>query len=402
MSIRKVSLAIISDLHCQPSNCCSDETYSNDSYLKTDLLRDSISDHPVESLLHLIRKDEIKKVDFTLCPGDFTNKSSKQGFVSGWDFSLEIHRELESQDILATLGNHDADSFGSTSSYSLTIARGIRKGFPLSDNTLCETFWANGCAFVEKEDCRFLVINSSHFHHNKSEAGSGRIDDVLLEYVKDYLSKNNDDKIKIAMAHHHPIDHSRMRLGEEDKIVNADDLLKILGENLFDLFIHGHKHDPLLRYHYCTGTSHKIPILSSGSFSAISNLSWTSQRNTFHRLEITKDGNAPCVGKIRTWTFMPRSGWIINSDDNGFHPFTGFGYHGTLEDLMTRVIQEIGDEIIKQWAHIVGKIPEVSYLTPEEAITFQNMLRERGYTLSPKISENPEDIYNKNSTKISR
>ena len=181
-----------------------------------------------------------------MCPGDFTNKTDVQGFISGWDFTLEINKELEGKEVIATLGNHDVDSYETFSNYSLEIAKGIKKGFPLKDEDDCDKFWSKGCVFIEADDYRILVINSSHYHHNKKASGGGKVGDDLIDYIDEYLAKKNDDKINIALTHHHPIDHSRFKLGEEDKIINGDSLLEVLGKYNFDLFIHGHKHDPLL------------------------------------------------------------------------------------------------------------------------------------------------------------
>src|SRR3546814_398838 len=104
MTTNKLKLAIISDLHCHPINMENDVTY-----LPSDKLRSPSNDHPVESLLKIIKKEGIS-TDYTLCPGDFTDKASVIGFISGWNYSLEIHRALNSKEIIATLGNHDVDS----------------------------------------------------------------------------------------------------------------------------------------------------------------------------------------------------------------------------------------------------------------------------------------------------
>lgn len=301
MSEKKLSIAIISDLHCHPS-----DNGLNDTYLKTDMLRTPVLDHPVESIIQLIKKETIT-TDLTLCPGDFTNKSDRQGFISGWDFSLEIHNELNGKEIIGTLGNHDVDSFGDISDYSFQVARGIKKGFPYKSKNDCDTFWSKGGAFVEGDNYRVLVINSSHFHYNVKAAEAGKISDDLLDYIDKYLSEISDDKICIALAHHHPIDHSRTALGEKDKIIKADELLEILGQYKFDLFIHGHKHDPLLRYHPCYKSNYKIPILSSGSFSSTTNISFTGQRNTFHKIDLIKKGKEISKGRIKTWSFMPKT-----------------------------------------------------------------------------------------------
>ncbi|MBB6328397.1 putative phosphodiesterase [Algoriphagus iocasae] len=389
MGISKLSIAIISDLHCY--HISSSNTL--DSYLTTNKSRSNPKDHPVEGIIDLIKKENLS-VDLTLCPGDFTNKSDQQGFISGWDFSLEIHGHLKGNQIIATIGNHDVDSYGTHSDYSLELAKGIRKGFPIDDEVSRDTFWSKGCVFIEGRSYRVLVINSSHFHYNKDSAASGRVDDSLVDYVEKYLDKASNDKINIALSHHHPIDHSRLSLGEEDKIVNADALLEVLGKFKFDLFIHGHKHDPLLRYHNCSQTNHKIPILSSGSFSATTNLSWTSKRNTFHKIDLVKDGSLKAKGKIKSWTFLPRNGWSVISDDGGFHPYTGFGNTDSLEQITRQIIGTVGSNPITKWSDVVTAVPNVEFLMPNEAEDLMKLLKAESLIISPKIWEMPEYISN--------
>lgn len=384
---KKLSIAVISDLHCHHSSSEIDDTY-----LTTDLLRSDVKNHPVESLIRTIKKDEIE-VDLTLCAGDLTNKSDVQGFISGWDFTLEINKELSGNEVIATLGNHDVDSYETFTTYSLEIAKGIKKDFPLKDDDDRDKFWSKGCVFVEGSTYRILVINSSHYHYNKIEAASGKVGDDLINYIQEYLEDKNDNKISIVLAHHHPIDHSRSDLGEDDKIVNGDKLLEALAPFKFDLFIHGHKHDPLLRYHTFHGSNGRIPILSSGSFSAKSNLGWTSRRNTFHKIDIVKNGEQ-CNGKITTWTFIPRNGWKIMNDDEGFHPYTGFGYQGSIEGLFKIISEQVGETSCKKWSEILEIIPEVEHLIPTEADELYETLRENRLILDKKLSEQPEYISN--------
>ncbi|MBC8767730.1 metallophosphoesterase [Arenibacter sp. BSSL-BM3] len=355
-------------------------------------MRTDINNHPVESILRLIRNEGIK-ADMTVCPGDFTNKSDVQGFISGWDFSLEISRELKSNEIVATLGNHDVDAYDSFSNYSLDIAKGIRKGFPIGNEQECDTFWSKGCVFLERQGFRILVLNSSHYHHNRISAGKGKVGKDLIDYVDQYMTKNGNNKISIALAHHHPVNHSRLDLGEDDIIINGSDLVEVLGKHEFDLFIHGHKHDPFLRYYNCLENNNRLPIFSSGSFSATTNLSWTSQRNTFHTIQIFKDEKR-CNGSIKTWTFIPKRGWQVNNDDNGFHANTGFGFRGEITDLKSKISSIVGKRKIVDWKDVIEKIPDIKFLIPSESIALEEMLKKDKLLLSGKLSENPDIISN--------
>lgn len=392
MSSANLKIAIISDLHCHPKRNSSDGQDS--TYLLTDKLRSPINDHPVESLLKIIKDDKLK-TDYTFCPGDFTDKANIQGFISGWSFVGEINRALKAKEIIATVGNHDVDPYGMYSNYSLTTAQGIRNGFPISVDTECDIFWSKGCVFLERPDVRILLINSSHFHHNRSAATAGRVGDTLIDYVRDYMSDKNDNKVKIVLSHHHPIDHSRYNLGEEDKIVNAEALLDVLGLHKFDLFIHGHKHDPLLRYHPITNHNYKLPILSSGSFSSSTNIQFTSKRNTFHLLEMNKDGQK-VTGKITTYTFLPTIGWKINEDDHGFAPYSGFG-----SDLnVDQIFQKISTSLVKkqrlEWSNLLSIVPQIQYLIPSEWQDLYNKLKDNKYLIDNGVWGIPTNIFNLN------
>lgn len=390
MEKRILRLAIISDLHCHPRRKPGEG--NNETYLLTDKLRTPSNDHPVDDLLDKINKNEIKKVDLTLCPGDFTDKADIQGFISGWGFSLEIHQALGGKEIIATVGNHDVDIYEKNSNYTLDIAKGIKRGFPLECESDKNTFWGMGCVFLERENYRILIINSSHFHHNRDAAKQGKVGDDLLEYVSRYLENHDDDKVKIAMSHHHPIDHSRLKLGEEDKIVNADALLNILGKYKFDLFIHGHKHDPLIRYYNTTKHNHRLPIFASGSFSSYSNLMYTGVRNAFHIITLYKNG--VCKGEIDTWTFLPNFGWGQPEDESGFPAYTGFGCEMTVADLVNSVNTIMSSQGKIGWQTVVEQVPELPFLLPDEGKTLEEQLKEKNIKLDKPIRSKPTELYN--------
>jgi predicted MPP superfamily phosphohydrolase len=390
MEKKVLRIAIISDLHCHPKR--KPEEGKDETYLLTDKLRVPSKDHPVDDLLQKISKNIINKVDLTLCPGDFTDRANVQGFISGWGFSLEIHRALESKEIIATVGNHDVDVYAKHSNYTLEIAKGIKRGFPVEEEIAQDIFWSKGCVILERESYRILLINSAHFHYNKEAAKSGEVSDAMIEYVDDYLSKKNDNKIQIAMSHHHPIDHSRLDLGEEDKIHNADSLLNILGKYKFDLFIHGHKHDPLIRYQPITGYSYNLPIFGSGSFSSYSNFMYTGVKNVFHLVTLNKE--KVCKGEIDTWTFLPKVGWTQPDDESAFPVHTGFGCNMDVESIGKKIVQLMSDKGKLNWGDLIVKIPDLPYLLPEQGKLLQELLSKNNLLIDKPIRVRPTEIYN--------
>jgi 3',5'-cyclic AMP phosphodiesterase CpdA len=386
MNTKHIRLAVISDLHCHPKR----KDAPDDTYLLSDKLRVPIGDHPVESLLKIIQENKLN-VDLTLCPGDFTDKANVQGFIAGWNFSLEVNRELKSRDIIATLGNHDVDAYSTFSNYSLEIAKGIKQNFPFVGEEDCDSYWSKGCVVIERDEYRVLVINSSHFHYNRESAKSGKVGDDLISFVDNYFKGIYDNKINIAMSHHHPIDHSRLKLGEADKIVNAGDLLEVLGKYKFDLFIHGHKHDPLLRYYHTT-SNYRLPIFAAGSFSSSSNLMFTSVRNSFHIITINKHTQA--LGEIETWTYFPNNGWQINLDESAFAPYAGFGNTKSLEDLLKEISILLDKKNYLDWKIVLQKIPELKYLIPADLTRLDEMLKSNDLILDSHLWKKPNRIFN--------
>ncbi|MHA7944931.1 metallophosphoesterase family protein [Formosa sp. 3Alg 14/1] len=391
MSENKLRIAIVSDLHCHPTKVGD----SPSTYLLTDKLRYPTNDHPVESLIKIINNEESKlKVDLTLCPGDFTDKASLQGLISGWEFSLEINRELESKNIIATIGNHDVDVYKNNSKYSSENVRGVKRGFPIKKEADRDIFWSKGCVFIEENEYRILVINSSHFHYDKESACKGEISPESIEYIESYLIQNNDSKIQIAMSHHPPIEHPRKNLGEDDRIVNGEQLLNLLGENNFDLFIYGHKHDPFIKYYSPQG-KYRLPLFSAGSFSAGSNIMFAGLRNAFHIIELSKR-QSKCKGQILTWTYLPEDGWKKNFDESAFAPISGFGNEKNIDQIFEYLKALLETKKEMSWIEISENIEDVNYLTPADSKQLYKLLKESGYMPDEHLWNNPKRIINLN------
>jgi predicted phosphodiesterase len=396
MATKMLKIAVISDLHCHPE---SKESIKNNTLLFSDKLREPTIEHPVENLLGIIKEGEIE-VDLVLSPGDFTHQSDKQGFISGWSYVNEVARALKANDVIATIGNHDIDSRHSYSNYSFEIPKKISQNFPIQKKKIAQ-FWDTGYTFIEEDDFQILVVNSTHYHTHYDKdhpldnpAVKGKMDTAQIEQIENYLKEHNDPtKIKIGLVHHHPIQHARQELGEHDFIENGELFLNVLGSYQFDLLIHGHKHDPWLRYHP-TENGFSLPILSSGSFSATNQISWTSKFNYFHLIEITKEDSSPANGKLETFTFKNRNGWKKDRDD-GFYPYSGFGYTDNLSLIVNKIKDKLNSSAtgMLKWKTVLEDIPEIEYLTPDKMETLQADLLASSIFLNEKIGIKPVHIY---------
>ncbi|MBN8672817.1 MAG: metallophosphoesterase [Chitinophagales bacterium] len=392
-----ITIAIVSDLHCHHSKKFKkDDQATSFSYLTTDLPRVPWKYHPVEALFELFKSEPDIKADYLLCPGDITNQVDVQGFITGWEYVREIAQKLQvkEESLIATLGNHDVDSrFNIYPDNVFKTAECIGRNFPFKNDSKTMEFWAKGYCFIEHEAVRLLVINSVKFHCNKEAAIKGKMDDAQIEGIDEYLKATKDEKIQIALCHHHPIEHARFNLGTEDTIEKGGELLEVLNYHKFDLLIHGHKHDPWLRY--SQGNNDSLPIFSSGSFSATSNFMINSAKNTFHIIKITKEGKDQAMGTIKTWEYLPATGWRkADSGDHFFPQNTGFGFSGKIDDLIAKSIDiiENGNGAFLEWSKFVPQIQDVLYLTPDECVEFRDKLNDQGIVMFPALPKEPKMI----------
>lgn len=357
--IKKLKIAIVSDLHCTDN-----DARRSISRLHPDTPGIPILRHPVEALKSMISKEQIE-VDILLCPGDIADQVNKSGYHAGWRYIEEIAQKLNAKSIFATLGNHDVSSREEKPESAFAIAKKLKINYPLLSEEHQREFWADNFVVIDDDDYRLLIFNSVHDHYNTTASKKVSIDDVTLEKIAFRLSKTDNKKIGIAMSHHHPISHSNADFTDSDFIDKGDKLLKILNENLFSLYIHGHKHEPMLR------TLNNISILCAGSFSCLENLNETESANMFHIIEISGD-----KGVIKSWDYGPISGWYINNGVSGFPNLTGYGFKGDINHLALLINQWLVDKSIDISTLKVLKadFEDISYLRPDQQIDLQNKL----------------------------
>lgn len=378
----KLNIAIVSDLHCKYSNGKNaSEVFS---YLTSDLFPVPIERNPVESLKRVI-DDNSLVADLLLCPGDITDKSDKQGLISGWKYLEDLKIAFNSKILAATVGNHDMDSrklFGTDPTDSL---RRFSTKFPTDDNSLNTFFWANHFCLVDSEKCDLLIFNSAYSQLDEKTCNESSISQLILDNIEKSLKTvYGNGKLKIAMCHHHPIKHSNMDYKDGDSINKGDDFLKLLEKYDFSLVVHGHKHDPRLNY------LNSLPIFCAGSFSSMTNLLDIGAQNTFHFIEIKKNKR----GLIRSWIYGPKDGWTQKSDTY-FPCYTGFGVNVKVETLAADCaawFKKQSQEFIS-FADLLKEFPDIDYLIPTEQIKLDDFLSEK-YSLQflPKLINRPKAL----------
>lgn len=386
----RLKIAIVSDLHCRDSHEGVKTTY-----LYSDLLKDPISRHPIESIKSKIIEDGLSS-DYLFCLGDITDKINQQGLISGWAYlnELAVSLGVNPGHIITVAGNHDIDSRKSHTYSSFNhIIRGLNNVIPINDISLCNQFWTQNYILKEFEDLIILAYNSVYNHTDEIRAKGTDIQQSVLDSIEADLNKlTHTNKPKVAICHHHPIKFSNFELSykDGDSIENGDKLLDLLSQKNFSIFIHGHKHIPHLEYR------NDVPIFCSGSFSSLENIAILSKRNTFHIIEILVEEKTKCRGKIETYEFVLGRGWKKNTDSEGSFPSdSGFGFVGNISSLA----QRISDWFINQnkemirYSEVLNNFDELNFLTPYQQNQLEDsLMSEEKIKIIPSLRVRPELI----------
>lgn len=382
--MEELVIAVVSDLHCKHSQ--SEGPNEKATYLYSDLPKRPINKNPVEALKTMIARESLK-TEILLCPGDISDKADTQGLISGWDYLGEIKKQLSAKVLIATTGNHDVNSRKLKDKTPFEALKDSINNYPVDDNdAMCKAFWAEGFCLYTVNNYAILVYNSSQYHTDKDEAGKSEIKAATIEKIEKVISEIPENiAFKVALCHHHPISHSNITYRDGDVIEKGDKFLEILSKNNFQIIIHGHKHEPKLRY------ENKLPVFCSGSFSSLMNLADTGARNLFHTIHLTPNQQK---GIIKSWEYSPYNGWQLKNDT--FFPcLTGFG-NLTDIDLLAK---SCADWFIKRgkeldhYKNLVDQFPDIQFLIPEDQIKLNNtLLKVYNIELSPALPGMPKII----------
>ena len=318
----------------------------------------------MQSLIALIRERTLR-ADALLIPGDLANRISPEGLSQGWDFALEIGRELHTKWTIPVLGNHDVDWKKDHNPDSSYFARCLRPDFPFSKEDVCTRFFSDGFAILNLGiNVQLVLINSVVDQKDETTAKAGTFGLERIDKLKQYLAKHLKGSLRLAMMHHHPVLHTGPYLDSADVIPNGDALVEALTSFGCNLVVHGHKHHP--RLFISNGTV----VLAAGSFSANLGKFGSAVGNMFHLLdvEVPPMNNPQPRGTVESWTFQFMKGWTMASRKfSGFPHRAGFGARGTIEDMAQKVVglAPESDPIFEYpEAAVLGVAPELLFLTP--------------------------------------
>lgn len=382
-----VKIAIISDLHCQ-----KEENSSKVTRLHTQLLDNPPNKNPIEALKKIIAQEK-KEVDYFFVLGDIANKADIDGFVLGMKLIKELNHSLNSNKLICAVGNHDM--YRQDDKQDPEIVMKSTNGFPFlfkdnSDEEIKENFWGKDFCIIEDDKSILLIINSSR-HIKSSSSKALEISEPIIANIESKLSALiESNKIKIALTHHHPIQHSDFddKYSSLDCLGYGDRLIELLIKNNFSLFLHGHKHFPRIKF------EHKLPIFCAGSFSSLENTYSFNEENTSHFIEIYKNGDT-FKGIIETWIFNERIGWKQSTDLKvRFPSMTGFGLQvdiqNFIEDFYTHFFKskEGTNEIFFPipYEEAIEKFSDIKFFSTDQQKEFEEKLYEK-YLVSINLNQ---------------
>lgn len=371
-----MKVAVLSDIHATPLS--SDYV----SLLSGNTPRSPRKGHPIMSLEDLIKKDDLK-TDYVFIPGDITDKCNDQGFQIAWDAMCRVKSALKAKEIIATTGNHDVDSYNIHAKGPFDpIKDQLGEEYPFLCEDRRNQYWANSFALIDYNPLLVLVLNSVAAHRDKETAKRGGVTEVTLEQMKTSIVKFSetqdlDSRIRVAMCHHHPHQHSGVDLLDTELMELGDKFLTLLEQYKFSILIHGHKHHPSLEY--AKGGYDSTAVFAAGSFSKTTSRDPVNRpRNLFHIISFEENIGGHTRGTIQSWQFHLLSGWTPSAEAlTQFPSLTGFGYRGLLSELATKVNSMITGAYIS-WQEFLQKIPEAKHLIPKDFHELRQELDKNG------------------------
>ncbi len=380
MASNLLTIAIMSDLH--PSE---GSPGSVDSFLDMNMGWDPLV-HPVAGFIELIRRDKLT-ADLLFCPGDIGNKAVPSSINYGWAQLQKVKAELGAVAVYAVPGNHDHDSRSSFNIFDPKYnLQQLDPAFPFQDHSRNARFWAWHWEGMELDRCRLILLNTSAFHGMNNEYQHGRISPLTLNLLAAYLDRAADQSLNILLCHHHPQRLDEMGMADYQAMEGGTDLLALLNDGLRGswLLIHGHKHSPRIMYAQ-SATSQSPVIISAASFSGPIYKELASRvTNQVHivRVDLDRVEDWGCVaGIVYSWEWAYGIGWQKSESTRGLPHRCGFGYRENSVALARRITEAFHDQPFYSGRELYEKMPELSYLTPEDvralALTLEKKHRKR-------------------------
>lgn len=358
-----LTIAVLSDLHAAPHN---PDPSAPEVKLFSDGGPFAIHDHPLTSLHDLIRKDT-RTAEIVICPGDMTNHADPGALAFIWAGLHSLTSQLRAKHLLATVGNHDLESRAPTlGDFPREHLMKLSPRFPVANDAKADHYWAHGYYITAISGIRFLVLNSCWLHEARDDLKRGAITAYTLEKIRrDLETASGRHSLNVAICHHHPHQHSELRLGEDDIMRNGQQFLDLIMEHGSWLVVHGHKHHPKIEY--SAGQIQQPIVFAAGSFSGrLEGPNASVSRNYFHEIDISTHA-ATVKGRIRSWAWAFGLGWRKYSDTDWKFPCEfGFGFQGDIQDLGNQVRNQLAGKSIMGWPELCKRVDNINFLMPRQ------------------------------------
>jgi 3',5'-cyclic AMP phosphodiesterase CpdA len=249
---RSLTIVHLSDLHFGPTHRFgSQATAGGDRVAGGQSLLDSLKADLAAVLTN--ETPDLSAPILITVTGDLTNAASLDQFRDAGAFIVGLEKFLEDWTGRTVIvpGNHDVLWEQPDIEDRLSAWRGFARdrlkkdvvGLPEHPFALVLDDYAASHGTI------IAAINSAGFvEKNKPDQNRGRISDDGIEDLDEQLKAlpENDDSLRIALVHHHPILIPDLVEGGRgyDAIVDAGNLLRILRRHGFHMILHGHKHLP--------------------------------------------------------------------------------------------------------------------------------------------------------------
>ena len=397
-----MKLAVLSDFHIGTGTRAKDfSTEENKNAIDTDY-----KDRFLSFLL-----DNKIVADFLVIPGDISNSARNIEFQLASTVITEIAAILSVDDdkIIFVPGNHDSD-WSVLTGYSkeeIELRRNDRY-LPLLRNAfIFKRILEKGTANLIRQpyysiwnynEIIIVGYNSSFQDDPNIAIHHGFIQSEIFGLIQDEIDQITDlqEKIKLFIVHHHPINYSDPIIEPDHSImVNSEELLTFLRRNHFDLIIHGHKHAPRFKI-LKENSGFPIAILCAGSFSALLDTRWSGiVNNQFHIIDIEKRDNDTGLlnGFVKSYTFLSHKGWVPSIPNNGIPHIMPFGTDVLPSQISQKIIPIIHTLFDKKsyikWKDIC-KIHETFTYLPYEAVMHILTILQKEVTF--EIHETNKDI----------
>ena len=376
----ELRLAIVSDLHVFDHAC-------SDTHITTSPSLVHYGNDPALDLFDYVTDSGIK-ADYLVVGGDMTNKGYSAGLPYAWGLVQKLAMAMGAE-LVAVPGNHDVVTQEPAADIRSHL-KALAPSFPSQDSARDTHFWEHGWTVLEEPTHRILMLDSTidfppfpsvskasaAWREYQRSLNCGAFTLKQEAGLDEYL-RGADQKINIAVVHHHPLEHQLKHIFQDTygPMRRGGDLIDLLTRHSHAgrwLVIHGHKHVPQLVNGASSSSNAPIVMcaasLGAGIWAPIN----TAARNQFHVVDVTDDNHhslGTLLGSVRSAMWCLGEGWIPSPPrGTGLPSETGFGCVVDHRNLALRCNEELNQSgsSMLGFGRLVAAIPELQFIPPQD------------------------------------